>query len=413
MFIGGVCAVVLVARLFAFTREVYVWQRQFDGEVAAALREFAPQIDQACVLGAEIGWRGGRSEVIRPSLDFAALVRCGRPVGLALRIGTVPASHSPASVAQQVIAVARERITAARAGGLAVAELQIDYDCAESKLADYRAWLREVRAALAPVPVAFTALPVWLKHAEFAALAREADGFILQVHSLERPAGPDAAFTLCDPVRAMTWARQANEVGAPFRVALPTYGYVLAFDPAGKFIGMAAEGRRPDWPASARLRVVRADAMAMAQLARELGAAQLAACRGVIWFRLPVPRDRMNWHATTFAAVLRGESPKRALLAKIEWVQPGLAEVVIVNDGQTTEPPPLEVAVRWPAEARVLAADALRGFRLEIRGGEAQGIVRAADVTADASVAPGGKARIAWLRFAHDVSLEVSLPAAP
>ena len=177
-------------------------------------------------------------------------------------------------------------------------------------------------------------------------------------------------------------------------------GQDCSLQPAGAFTGEVSAA-------------MLADAGAMARLASDLRATPAKNLRGVIWFRLPVPRDRMNWHATTFATVLRGEIPTARLAAQVEWNETGLAEIVIVNTGQTTEPLPSRVELRWPAEARVLAADGLRGFQLEIRAGEAQGIVRAANVTPDASVAPGGKARIAWLRFAHEVSLEVSLPAAP
>ena len=407
-------AVSLAAAAAAWTDEVYVWQREFDGEVAAALRTFEPQLGGVCVLAAEVAWRGGKLEVVRPSVEFAALASCTRPVGLALRIGAYGGTFAgDDAAARALIALAHERLGAARAAGLRVAELQVDFDCAESKLAGYRVWIGSLRAAIAPVPLVFTALPAWLKHADFAALARAADGFVLQVHSLERPTGPRAEFALCDPARALVWTKQADAFGVPFRVALPTYGYVLAFDAGGKFLGLAAEGPRSAWPRDAQLRVVRADAGAMARLASDLRATPAKNLRGVIWFRLPVPRDRMNWHATTFATVLRGEIPTARLAAQVEWNETGLAEIVIVNTGQTTEPLPSRVELRWPAEARVLAADGLRGFQLEIRAGEAQGIVRAANVTPDASVAPGGKARIAWLRFAHEVSLEVSLPAAP
>jgi hypothetical protein len=235
---------------------------------------------------------------------------------------------------------------------------------------------------------------------------------VLQVHSLRRPTGPDEVFALCDPGRALEWTQQAGSLGVPFRVALPTYGYVLGFDPAGKFLGVGAEGPERAWPEKSRWRTVRSDAQAMARLARQIEELKVPPCAGVIWFRLPVRRDRYNWDAVTFAAVLRGDVPERRIRAAVEWSE-GLAEIVVVNDGQTTELLPLSVELRWPADARVLAADAIGGFRLEIRGGQAQGILRAADVTTDATVGPGRKVRIAWLRFAHEISLGVELAPRP
>ena len=64
---------------------------------------------------------------------------------------------------------------------------------------------------------------------------------MLQVHSLERPKNFDAPFTLCDANaarRAVTWAAK---IGVPFRVTLPTYGYLVAFAPGGQFVGLSAE----------------------------------------------------------------------------------------------------------------------------------------------------------------------------
>ena len=206
----------------------------------------------------------------------------------------------------------------------------------------------------------------------------------------------------------------AERSGSPtFRVALPTYGYLLAFDAAGKFIAVAAEGPQRPWPNGTRLRVVRADAGAMAGLSRALEAEPPPHWRGVIWFRLPVASDRHNWDAITFAAVLRGEEPRRNVRVRAAWSESGLAEIMISNDGQTTEPLPATVRLTWPAGERLLASDGLAGFVLEMRAGEAQGILRAANVPADASLAPGRNATIAWLRFAHEISLDVIWPVPP
>lgn len=400
---------------FASTREAYVWQRQFDDEVVEAMRAFAPQLDGVCVLATEVSWKP-MPELVRPTLNYKALAALGKPVGLALRLNDYPGAYATGDATAKMIAsIVRAMLAKAREAGLVVAEVQLDYDCAESKLAGYRRWLTAVRAETdsAKTKLVITALPAWLKSGDFVALAKATDGFVLQVHSLERPRSPDVAFTLCDPDRAKAWARQASAAGVPFRIALPTYGYLLGFDAAGKFLGLAAEGRPPAWPQGAQVRAILADAPAMARLANALLATPPAHCTGVIWFRLPVQRDRYNWAASTFSTVLRGEIPAVKLVATAEHPERGLTEIVIENRGQTTEPLPRDIALKWASDMRLLAADGIGGFRLEIRGGEAQGNVRAANVTADATLAPGGKVRIAWLRFPDEVSLEVSLPAAP
>jgi hypothetical protein len=398
----------------AATREIYVWQRQPSAELAAALRSFAPQADGFCVLAAEVSWKDGRPAVVRPALDFRLLASLARPIGLALRIGSFPGPFaSDDANARALSALIGDLITAARAEGLAVAELQVDFDCAESKLAGYRIWIETWRKVTGNTPLRFTALPVWLKHPEFRELAHAADGFVLQVHSLEKPTGPDGAFTLCDPVRALAWTRQAAEIGVPFRVALPTYGYAIAFDAGGKFFALAAEATHAPWPAGTQTRIVRSDPVALARLAQTLACEPPANCAGVIWFRLPVASDRLNWDATTLTAVLRGEIPVAKLRVTVTWPEPGLAEIVLANEGDAAAAWPAHVEVHWPKEEKLLAADGLGGFRLEMRAGQVQGIERAADVPADASLAPGRRAKIAWLRFAHEVPLDVSLPTPP
>ena len=397
------------APLAAFTQEVYVWQRRGGEEVAASLREFAPRCDGFNVLAAEVSWAGGQPRVTRTTPDFALLAGLGRPVGLSLRVGVHPGPFAEDDATARALATrAAELLATARRHGLEPAELQIDFDCAEAKLPGYRAWLAALRRAVAPVPLVFTALPAWLDRRDaFAALAAATDGFVLQVHSLERPAGPDAPFTLCDPVRAAAWVRQADRFGRPFRVALPTYGYTLAFDAGGKFLGLAAEGAAPPWPADAQRRIVRADPVALAGLARELRTRPPEHCTGLLWFRLPVAGDRLNWPAATLAAVLRGEAPRSALTVEVRWPQPGLAEIVVRNTGETSEPPPAALTLRWTTSDRPSAADGLAGYQL---APESTGRWRAVNnFSSRALLRPGGSTTVAWLRFAHEIPLQVEV----
>ncbi len=397
----------------AWTQEIYVWQRQPAPEVAAAMQEAKTLADGFNVLAAEVAWSGGTPQVSRFAPDYAQLAKLGKPVGLSLRIGPFPGPFAADDAEGKTLAaLAGTLLAEAQAAGLSPSELQVDFDCAEAKLAGYRTWLGALKAAAGRTPLVFTALPVWLNHeADFAALAHAADGFILQVHSLERPTAPDAPFSLCDPVRAQAWAVQAGRVGVPFRVALPTYGYLVAFDAAGKFFGLAAEGPTPTWPVGTQVRVARADAVQVAGLAHKLAAQPPPHCNGVIWFRLPVAGDRLNWDWTTLATVLHGGTPAAKMTVVVAWPEPGLAEIYAVNAGTTTEPPPARVTLRWPAGEKMLAADGLGGFQLEIQPGAAQMEAAATAVPPDALLAPGARRQIAWLRFSHALSLEASVPA--
>ena len=135
-------------------------------------------------------------------------------------------------------------VAEARTNQIKPVELQIDYDCATAKLGDYRAWLAVVQNRIAPLPVTITALPTWLDSPAFVALAAAATNYVLQVHSLTKPEDINTPFLLCDPVAARRAVARAGEIGVPFRVALPTYTYIVAFNAAGKFIGLSAEAPR-------------------------------------------------------------------------------------------------------------------------------------------------------------------------
>lgn len=213
-------------------------------------------------------------------------------------------------------------------------------------------------------PLVITVLPDWLGRADFDPLATAADGFVLQVHSLERPRAPEQPLTLCDPAAARRAVERAGRTGVPFRVALATYGYCVAFDPHGKLIGLQADGPAVTWPADALLRVVRSDPAATAALVRDWTASRPASLRGIIWYRLPTAADALNWRWPTLRAVMTGRTPCARLELETHRSAPGLFELELANTGEADASLPAEITVNWAA-ARLLAADTLTGYELE------------------------------------------------
>ena len=386
--------------------EVYVWQRAWTEPVRGAMRAHAGSFSNLVVLAAEVTWKQGNPTLVRVPLDFALLRSLPCPVGLALRIGPFGgpfATNDP--TAQWLASVARSLTSQAATNQLPLSELQLDFDCAAAKLDGYRLWVEALRQRVAPVPLRITALPAWLGRPGFGALARATDGYVLQVHSLDRPKYFDAPFTLCDPVAARQAVLRAAQVGVPFRVALPTYGYLVAFAPGGQFVGLSAEGPAQNWPANARLREVRADAPALAELVQDWATNRPTALRGVIWYRLPVPGDTLNWRWPTLAALLDGRSPRASLRAITRRVEPGLIEVSLANDGELDSATRLTVAARWRA-ARLVAGDALRGFELLESGASA---ARFQTKSSPCRLSPGDRRVVGWLRFDHEVEVTIEL----
>lgn len=399
-------------------QEAYVWQRSWGPEVRDALRQ-TDGLTGLVALAAEVDLSARPPRVALAGIDPAALRATGRPVGLAIRIGRFSpggperglagdpeAVRFLAGVAGQVAARARQQ-------GLPVREIQLDYDCPESRLGEAPLLVKAVKTAVAPLPVTVTALPVWLRRRrDFARLAAAADGFVLQVHSLEAPRRLDAELLVCDPVAAQRAVEAAARFRRPFRVALPTYGYVVAFDAAGKVLGLSAEGPLLSWPRHAAVRVARSDPAAMARLVREWTADRPAELTGLLWYRLPSAADRLNWPWPALRAVMAGRAPRRELRTASRESEPRLTEIDLANPGEEDAAWPSPVTVRWDG-APLLAADGLAGYRIDRdagRDGERGVLLRRETTPWDRPLRPGDRRQIAWLRFAGPAEVRITLP---
>lgn len=392
----------------ALPQDAYIWQRAWGPEVRDSL-ELSSGLAGFVILAAEVDLSTDPPRVTRASYDAKALR--GRPVGLAVRIGRFArrdgATHRFAERPDLTDRLARlaQRLTAdARTQGLQIREFQLDYDCPESRLNDYPVLVEAVRKSIAPVPVTITALPSWLRHRrDLGRLLQAADGWVLQVHSLEPPRRPDAAIELCDPEAARRAVETAARFREPFQVALPTYSYLIAFTPAGDLLGVSAEGPLPAWPPGVLIRRARSDPDALAALVRDWTADRPEELEGVIWYRLPVAGDRLNWPWPAFDAVRAGRPPRRELRAQPRTSEPGLVEIDLVNTGEAEMGWPVRVDLSWN-EGELLAADGLAGYQV-LRTGPRTLRLERSTTPWDRPLRPGERRRVGWVRF--DRSVEV------
>jgi hypothetical protein len=383
----------------SLSQDVYVWQRDWNQPVREALAEHASNFQEIIALKADVTWRKGQPQLAQVALDYAALRNANVPVGLALRVGPYPGPFSSDNKAAVFLTgLASAMIAEAKAGGLKPCELQVDFDCASSKLDGYRVWVEAIRPTIAPVPLTITALPDWLDQPAFGRLAAATDGYVLQVHSLHAPVSADAPFTLCDPAAGRRAVDRAGGFTVPFRVALPTYGYLVAFDHSGKFAGLSAEGPNRNWPPDVQVREVRTDPLEIARLVQIWMDHRPTAMRGFIWYRLPVADDSLNLRWPTLAAMMAGHLPREQVHAAVRRVEPGLVEISLVNDGELDISSRLAVEVRWQ-NARMVAGDGLGGFDLADDGPSA---ARFQTDNNDRRLPAGEKRIIGWLRLSED-----------
>lgn len=395
-------------------QEAYVWQRAWTPAVRAALARTS-DLEALVVLAAEVDLSTDPPRVVRAAYDPGAL---DRPVGLAVRIGrfarrdgaTERFAERP-DLTERLAALARRLVADARERGLEVREFQLDYDCPESRLGDYPVLVRAVREALAPVPVTITALPSWLRHRrELKHLLRTTDGWVLQVHSLEPPSRPDAPPEICDPEAARRAVETAAGFRKPFRVALPTYSYLVAFTQAGDLLGISAEGPLPSWPPGALVGVARTDPDALAGLVRAWTADRPEELAGLIWYRLPVEGDRLNWPRAAFDAVREGRPPRKDLRVLPRAAGPGLLEIDLENHGEAEAGWPVHVDLAWQA-GTLLAADGLAGYRI-VRTDTGKLRLERSTTPWDRPLRPGERRTVAWLRF-EDLERTRLLPDRP
>ncbi len=381
--------------------ECYVWQRSWDGAVKDAVRTVPEAVRGLAPLCSEIAWRGENATVAWPDVDLEALGSSGRPVSAVLRVGPrVPTEQATVEVCK----VAVEVLGKLRAGKVEPVELQIDFDCAESQLAGYRALLARLRRAVAPLPVRPTVLPSWLSRREFLKLARECGAYVLQVHATAVPRIDGAETTLCDTEDARRWVEQAGKLGVPFRVALPTYTYRVAFAQGGKLLGIEAEGEPRAWPEGTVMRAFRPDAAKLAALIGDWNRDRPGCLTGLLWYRLPVATDSQNWRWPTLSAVMQGREPSRGVRVEKSGVSP--TDLVVFNHGEAEMALPDRIVVK--ASTAVDGADGVGGYRSE--ASENSVVYFRDESLAPARIPPGARHSIGWLRAGSEMQIQILQP---
>ena len=371
----------------------YLWQREWTPSVVDAVTQAEGILDGLVILGGEIQWRGTTPQVIRATIPWDVLKESKKPCAIALRVapfaGPLDKDGGPLPT---IMEVAKSLLAEAQSHGVKVNEFQLDYDCAQKKLAGYRIWLRALRPVVSPMPLVITTLPAWLDEPEFAKMVDEVDGYVLQVHSVSTKKEGGRA-VLCDPRLARKWVGKAVMLNRPFSVALPTYWCVAGYDPAGKLLGVSMDGVQPSWPGGTRVLELSTQADDMADLVKEWQTTRPHGMKELLWYRIPVATDVRNWHWPTLAAVMAGRHPKHHIEVVTQGENP--VDFTLVNSGEAEETFDRPVIVTWD-EAALVASDALAGWTVQAETGRA---VFTPAPGARLRLTPGDQHGIGWIRY--------------
>jgi hypothetical protein len=246
------------------------------------------------LLGAEINFGAKSPGIAKASIDWEAVRRQTQHCSVALRVAPFAGPFRTDDAPARVIAgVAKQLLGDATAHDVKIEDFHFDFDCAQKNLGTYRTWLSILRPIVHPVRFVITVLPAWLDDSNFLPLVREADGYVLQVHSVPISARGNA--TLCDLKLARKWIARAGKLGVPFSVALPTYRCAAGYAPDGKLLSVAMDSVQPSWPPGTRILEFGADADMIAALVNEWQNARPPQLRELIWYRVPIVTDARNW----------------------------------------------------------------------------------------------------------------------
>lgn len=316
-------------------QEVYVWHRVWTDEVKSAVETRAPEFDHTVFLAAEISYHNEEwtCQPFQPPLRLAR--EHPGECGLAFRIhANAVKSRWKGSATEQITQFLRIYAGDAKS-------IQIDYDCPSKKLADYTKLLTHLKNQFPNRALEITCLPDWLNYPEFALLVKQTDRYIMQVHGVS---GHGKGRALCNPDHAHKTALACAELGKPFLIALPTYRHSISYGSDGTVRSIASEGHYQH----TSYEVASADPFQLSLLIQRWQEQRPALMQGLIWYRLPVSTDRMNWTWNTLQKVRHGELPERAELdLKMIATKDGLHHLRMTNNSKQRLDWPVSVRLDW------------------------------------------------------------------
>jgi hypothetical protein len=369
-------------------QELYIWQRVWTAEHQQALEQSRRHFSAIRILALQYMATAQGPLWHQAAVNMPLLKQDGRPVTLVLRLdGQIP------KLPQQQLTEKLQPILALyQQAGIELAGIEIDYDCARSQLAAYRLWLTQFHAALPKdLPVSITALPDWLKSAEFGPLSAQVSQLTMQLHAVLSPEQG-----LFAPELAKKWAiAAAAQSQSPLYFALPAYHSALISPASNNKTAQSSTAAPQYWVESevpldiqGERKELRVDPLLVQQWLFWLQQQQLARVKGIVWFRLPLPSDQRSWAYATLAAVASGQPLKTDLQLRLQKTPAGF-DLIAKNHGN--------LALLFATPIRLKAsncngADALAGFRLSQQQQEYQ----LAPTTAVQPLAVNSSRTLAW-----------------
>lgn len=164
-------------------------------------------------------------------------------------------------------------------------EIQLDCDVPESKLLKYGKFLCNLKKKLSNHHFSITILPCHLKHAELRAVTANVIYVVLQLHGLHTPKDLPNRYKLFDIDEAQHAVFLIEKLQIPYKIALPSYAYMIHYHKNGKFRRLSSE-------ATIQHNKAEIKKLSLPTWSEVIAFRKANKNVAVIWFRLPYPGDR-------------------------------------------------------------------------------------------------------------------------
>lgn len=233
--------------------------------------------------------------------------------------------------------------------------LQIDLDVPESKLERYTTLMRSLRAKYPKITLSATVLPVHLNHVQkFSALANACDFFVLQLHWLDRTRNPPVLMDAAVSTKAFD---KAKSVLRPFKIALPTYGYMLHYAKNSDKLLFVSTELVPHRNSKEKRIIVEPNLNMISDFVQKARESKV----GILWFRYPAPGDLMCLERSVIKQLSDGKKVECTL--KTEWKKyPSGAVVLSLTNSAYLGKRDVKLTLTWPDKTNLTDSDTLNFF---------------------------------------------------